>query len=590
MKSLFDLLKNVYKQSHGKLLLIIILSIISALTDGIGIVMIIPALGLIQLPGGSTNPIILKLSSLTDQIPTNRLLIYILIGYVAIISIKAWLSYIIQIQQTELLQSYTKYLRLLIYDSTMNSSWQYITSKKKSDIINAVTMETSRVSTGVLFILKIISQCIVAVIQLTIALLMSAPLTLLVLLLGGLMFVVLRSAFTESKKLGGRLQQINQELLGEINEHFNGIKEIKSYGIEAAQSEHFREVVEKSEDNINRFTRVQAGPQKLYKAGSAVLISVFIYVAIVIMKIDMSAMVIVIYIFARLWPMFSNLHNQLQNVFSVLPVYMNLKQLDLEMRTSADKKDGSLLSRNSITFEHGIRFENVSFHYNNSTDNILKSVNFIIPALKTTAIVGKSGAGKSTIVDLIMSFLRPEEGRILIDDYILDEVSEKEWRNYISYVPQEPILLNTTIRENLRRFNPKASDDEIIEALQLASAWEFVCKLEKGLDTGIGDRGVRLSGGERQRIVLARALLKRPKVLILDEATSSLDNISENKFQKAIDNLNGKITVIIIAHRLTTLRNCDNILVLDEGRIIESGSYDSLAAKEGGYFHRMLML
>lgn len=186
-----------------------------------------------------------------------------------------------------------------------------------------------------------------------------------------------------------------------------------------------------------------------------------------------------------------------------------------------------------------------------------------------------------------MGLITPQEGNITIDSYPLTENNIIHWRNNLVYVSQDPFIFNATIKENLLRFNPHAKDEDIHKALSLSYAEEFVKKLSSGIDTVIGDRGVKLSGGERQRIVLARALLRNPSILILDEATSSLDVENESKIQKSIEELRGKLTLIVIAHRLSTIKNSDNIVVIKDGTIIEEGNYENLN-KSGGYFSELL--
>ena len=196
----------------------------------------------------------------------------------------------------------------------------------------------------------------------------------------------------------------------------------------------------------------------------------------------------------------------------------------------------------------------------------LKKIDVHIPANRMTAIVGASGAGKSTLIDLLMGLNQADQGVVTIDHEPLTEDNLVSLRKSISYIPQDPFLFNATIRENLMIIDPNASEETIWEALEFAAAAEFVRKLPQGLDTLIGDRGIRLSGGERQRLVLARAILRKPSILVLDEATSALDVENEAKIQGAIERLKGTMTIIVIAHRLSTIRNADQVLVMGRGR------------------------
>ncbi len=232
-------------------------------------------------------------------------------------------------------------------------------------------------------------------------------------------------------------------------------------------------------------------------------------------------------------------------------------------------------------FNHSIEFKNVSFAYNDVT--ILKNINLLIERGKTVALVGSSGAGKSTLADLVPRFHDVSEGELLIDGIDIKHFSLQSLRNQISIVTQEPILFNDTIASNISLGKPEASLQEIEDAAKVANAYQFITQKEDAFNTNIGDRGSKLSGGERQRLTIARAVLKNPPILILDEATSSLDTESERLVQDAINNMMQNRTSIVIAHRLSTIRHADEIIVLSHGEIAERGTHDSLIEKGGIY-------
>ena len=238
-----------------------------------------------------------------------------------------------------------------------------------------------------------------------------------------------------------------------------------------------------------------------------------------------------------------------------------------------------------------IRYEHVAFRYPTRPDiAVLKDINFHIAAGEKIALVGPSGAGKSTIAGLLMQFYPLSGGRIIVDGHDVQDYDLTGLRRHIGIVPQETLLFGGTIRENIAYGKPGASDAEIIESAQRANAWQFIQAFPEALDTVVGDRGIKLSGGQRQRVAIARAILKNPAILILDEATSSLDSESEKLVQGALDELMEHRTSLIIAHRLSTIRKVDKILVIDGGRIVEAGTHEELSEREGGLYANLLRL
>jgi ATP-binding cassette, subfamily B, bacterial len=229
-----------------------------------------------------------------------------------------------------------------------------------------------------------------------------------------------------------------------------------------------------------------------------------------------------------------------------------------------------------------IEFKNVFFKYHDSS-HIFRNLNLVIKPGEKVALVGHSGAGKTTIVKLILRFADIQEGEIIIDGQRIKDVNQEELREKISYVPQEPLLFHRSVLENISYAKPSASFSEIVNVSEKAQAKEFIENLPRGYNSLVGERGIKLSGGERQRIAIARAMLKNSPIVILDEATSSLDSLAEEKIQKALDSLIKNKTTIVIAHRLSTIKKMDRIIVFDNGEIKESGSHLSLIKKKGIY-------
>ncbi len=261
----------------------------------------------------------------------------------------------------------------------------------------------------------------------------------------------------------------------------------------------------------------------------------------------------------------------------------------MEKRFEAMKEPLSMGAVNPLRLHREISLSSVSFRYDKTRETwALRDVDLIIPARAMTAIVGPSGAGKSTMADLILGLLSPNHGTVCIDGKPLTGELLHCWRRSVGYVPQEAFLFHDTIRANLLWALPDAEDEDLWQVLSQAAADEFVSRMPRGIDEVVGDRGVRLSGGERQRIALARALLRRPSLLLLDEATSSLDTESERYIQEAINRLHGELTILIIAHRPSTIQRADRIVVLDKGQVVEEGTWNELNALPDGWLQSMV--
>jgi ATP-binding cassette subfamily C protein len=326
----------------------------------------------------------------------------------------------------------------------------------------------------------------------------------------------------------------------------------------------------------------QAEVNYWFNIGSVLILSLILYISFEVLSMPTAGVLLLLFLFARIMPKFSSIQQSFQSIINLLPSFTNIMEMQQRCEKAAEPKTDRM---EKFNLQHGIRFEGVTFSYDDQGSTpVIRNLDFVIKAGETTAIVGPSGAGKSTIADLLMGLIVPGQGLILIDGIELSPQRMKAWRDQIGYVPQDTFLFHDTLRSNLLWAKPDAKEQEINQALRFAAAEEFVSGLSKGSDTILGDRGVLVSGGERQRLALARALLRKPSLLILDEATSSLDSENEKRIQNAVEKLHGKMTILVISHRLSTIRGADVIHVIEEGNLIESGTWDELISKENGRF------
>jgi ATP-binding cassette subfamily C protein len=305
--------------------------------------------------------------------------------------------------------------------------------------------------------------------------------------------------------------------------------------------------------------------------GSVVILSLMLYVGLAVLNLATADALLMVFLFARLIPRFNGLQQTAQTLVSLLPACLVVDESERQSRDAREATDGPL---EPISFERSIDLVDVSVSYGQGR-LALDNVTLTIQAGRTTAVVGASGAGKTTIVDLVTGLIAPTSGAVMIDGRTLSPSRRRSWQAVVGYVPQDPFLFHDTVRANLIWPSRAETRADIERALALAAA-EFVERLPQGLDTVVGDRGVLLSAGERQRLALARALLRNPAVLVLDEATSSLDSQNESRIQRAIEALHGRLTILVIAHRLSTIRHADVIHVVEGGRLVQSGTWSDL--------------
>ncbi|WP_167544446.1 ABC transporter ATP-binding protein [Paenibacillus xylanexedens] len=567
-----------------------------SLMEGIGIYMLVPMLSLIGIfEMGSTGLSIPWIGDVLNRFSENSQLLLVLFTFVLIVSGQAWMQRLQTIRNTRIQQQFVRTLRMETYVAIIMAQWSFFLQKRKSDFNHILTTELARVSQGTSIMLQMAASLIFTGIQIGLAFWLSAKLTALVLVCGLLLFFVLRKFVKRAKQIGDQTSEFSQSYYNGITEHFNGIKDIKSNMLERSHMNWFERMCRQIERNVIQFSQLNSGTQLIHRMSAAIIIAAFIYLSLRVMTVPPASLLLIILIFSRLWPRFTAIQSNLEYISSMLPAFRVVRELQAQTAKSreiseeiASAGDVGTDGIQPMELKESITCEDVCYRYEGSDTYSLRNVQASIPARGMTAIVGKSGAGKSTLIDLIMGLVRPETGRILIDGVPLSEERLLSWRSSIGYVSQDPFLFHTSIRENLRLVDPNASEEQMWQALQFSSSAAFVRKLPQGLDTIIGDRGIRLSGGERQRLVLARAMLRNPSVLVLDEATSALDSENEQYIHEALERLKGHVTIIVIAHRLSTIRTADRVIVLDEGRVIQEGGYQQLSTDPVGTFSKLL--
>lgn len=582
-----QILKNAWQTDKKSFLRVLFLNIAVALTGSVSIVMLVPMLDLLEVSIGDNGGTLgLLLQPFAGMTYFQRAIMIIAI-YVILMLLSAVLTAVASVQQNAYLGRYQLNMRRSIYNSISKADWETLSAKTGTDLIQLITAQSMQVRNCLQQMMGLISSAFSALVQLAIAIWMSPPVTLMALLVGAGFLILFRPVQKKSKEFGKESVGASQKLYKEIQNQILGIKEIRAYGAEEHHAELFQEISQEQYDISLRMHRMWVKPRLCYSIASALLIALAFVYSVLILDTGTAQLVVLVYIFSRLWPVFSSWQGQLQNIQTSIPAYEIIQKSIQEL---AKKKREHTASTKKVEFTKSVAFHNVGFTYQNGNEEVLKDICFELPYGSVTALVGPSGAGKSTTADLLLGLLSPTKGEILVDGVPLTGEGLNAWCETIGYIPQEPLILNATVRENLLRFHPQASEEEMIDALKRSLAWPFVEKLPDGLDTVLGDKGTRLSGGERQRIVLARVLMGKPKLIILDEATSALDYESESFVRETIRSLRDNTTVLIIAHRMATIRGADRAIVLLNGQIAEQGSLQELLEKEDTYLAKMVSM
>lgn len=468
-------------------------------------------------------------------------------------------------------------LMLGTFEDFFNARWYFFSSGKQGMLLNTFTREITVIGDAfgamALFFANILQLGFALVIPFYI----SWQVTLISLGVA-LLFAV---PFTLVSKYSYRLGKLNtataNEMTSVVHENLGAAKLLLGFGNQYKGNDNFAKAFDAHRNVTVRSQIVNIAIPILYRP-FAVLMAVMALFAARRFGVALSEITVLLFALFQVAISVSNIMSQKNALENFFPSYEQIKGLRERARQMRQPQG----TRKFAGFKDKIVIEGVSFAYPGHS-LVLKEVNVSIPKGKMIALVGKSGAGKSTLVDILMGFHEPTQGRLMFDGVPFTEYDINSYRSRLGYVPQDSVLFNMSILDNLLWANPSASQEQLEEACRLAYADEFVSRLPEGYGTLVGDRGVRLSGGQVQRMALARAFIRQPELLILDEATSSLDTHSERFIQKAIENISSKTTVIVVAHRLSTIKKADRIYVLEHGKVVEEGTYADLVGNSGRF-------
>jgi ATP-binding cassette, subfamily B, bacterial PglK len=571
------------KRDKKKFLLLFFMMIIAAIFETVGIGMIVPFVGIV------TNPTIIQEQAILSFVyqlfnfqSTNAFILFAVVVLLSVFFVKnIYLLIFYNLQYRVIFNQKVNLSRRLLLEY-LTKPYIFHLQRNSAELLRNVNGEVGKIFTGILLAsFQLLTEIIVVLFILTL-LIITAPLATLTsgILLGGsviLFFKIFRKKITH---LGKEEQQLNREVIKWVNQGLGASKEVKVSGKESYFVNSYTKNSQILANNSIYKNTLDQIP-RIFIETLLVAVVLITMVIIVFQGTNTSTLVSTMSLFAmaafRLMPSINRIVATLTSIRYSQPALTAIyNDLIEDNNGKIGMYNEEIIQSKSVkansgekSFRHSINLENVYFRYPNQEEYSIKNLSLTIPIGKSVAFVGTSGAGKTTIVDIILGLFNPEKGRIFVDGKELNELMPI-WQNKIGYIPQSIYLSDETIRKNVAfGIDDKDIDDSaVLSAIEDAQLKDFIDTLPEGLNTIVGERGVRLSGGQRQRIGIARALYHNPEIIFLDEATSALDIETEIEIMKAIDGLKGEKTLIIIAHRLSTIENCDIVFKVDKGKLI----------------------
>lgn len=458
------------------------------------------------------------------------------------------------------------HLRMDLLRAIMRSGWDYFTHQSSGRLANSVATEAYRASNAYVYAVRVIAVAIEVVVYAAFALLVSWIATVISLIAGGIILLLSHELVRVARKAGIRQTQLYRSLLGKLTDTLQSVKTFKAMGRDHMAEDTMSVETFKLRKALKREVLGKAALDAAQEPMYAMVIAFGIFIALVQFQVVAATVMFMVLVLARLLKQIGKLQKQYQKMITAESAFWAIRGAIDEAEAAAESPGGAV----KPDIGDSIRLDKVSFR--RAENVILTDMSIEIPAGRLTCLVGGSGVGKTTVADLIVGLIHPDEGRVIIGTDNLEDLERTTWRRQIGYVPQENLLLHDSILHNITLGDHSLTEDDAVWALEAVGAWEFVSRLPDQIHAVVGERGTRFSGGQRQRIMIARALAHHPKLLILDEATSSLDPETEANICAKLAELRGELTILAISHQATMVDLADRVYRLHGGRALLEGA------------------
>lgn len=577
------LFKYAYGNFRRQIVIVAILDFVGGLAGGIGISMLIPLFSFLSKGSSlATDSISRWVQSIFSLFHLSYNLPLLLIFMFLLIIAKAVFLFGANYYTVKIASSFTEEKRNKLMGITLGASWPFLINQKVGYLDRVVLDDTSNSTTILRSMSGIFLRFSSLVIYAVIAFKISAFITAISLISGAGIFFLFKPLLYQIRKFSKYFNLINKKTAHFINESMIGMKTIKASATQSEitkQGGFYFDLLAKNQRKLEYLGFIHGG---IFEPAVFLFITLILIYYYRMPNFNIASFAVTIYLIEKIFSFIQNIQSGANAINSLLPYLDTMIAYQKEASKNQERSE----KNNKFKFENNLNFENTTFRYPNQKEHAFFQANFEIKKGEMVGIIGPSGAGKTTLVDLLLRLLNPNEGAIKLDGKSINDFNLVDWRKNLGYVSQDVFLFNDTLEANIRFYDPSISQKDIISATKAANIYDYIENLPDKFKTVVGERGLKLSGGQRQRIALARVLAKKPEILILDEATSSLDNESEVLIQKAIMELKGRITVLIIAHRLSTVMNSDKLIVLEKGKIIEIGAPEELMKKTDSYLYK----